>query len=125
MHLSPPKVTPRLARILAGMLLLAGLSWSASAPRPTGTPQAGENSSEGAGGLDAWAEAIDRDKRISFTRRSAHEAIKVLEDTLSTELERTISLMAVACTEPTPVRQRPVLEVWAKTGSESESIVRA
>jgi hypothetical protein len=120
MHLSPPKVTPRLARILAGMLLLAGLSWSASAPRPTGTPQAGENSSEGAGGLDAWAEAIDRDKRISFTRRSAHEAIKVLEDTLSTELERTISLMAVACTEPTPVRQRPVLEVWAKTGSESE-----
>ena len=90
------------------------------APQIEGDSLGAEGGAVSSAEEDEWATALARDARITFTRRSAHEAGKVLEDPASTELERTVALMAIGCTFPAPVRDRPILEQWASDGTESE-----
>ncbi len=121
----------RLALFLSLPLLLCAGSWAgtlgsrravADAPLilegalPLGDSTVQEPTSD----QDVWGEAQTQDARMSFTRRSAHEAIKVLEDSEATELDRMVALMAVGCTKPTPVRERPRLESILESGTPNE-----
>ncbi len=67
--------------------------------------------------LDAWQQKIARDHRISFTRRTEHDARADLLRKEMTPTERARALMALGCARPEAIRERPVLEKWAREGS--------
>ena len=69
---------------------------------------------------DEWQQAIDRDARVSFTRRSGHDASDALVKGLPTSLEIAAALIAIGSTRPRLVRDQPLLESYLKSTSEVE-----
>jgi len=63
---------------------------------------------------ERWQSLLARDGRVRFTRRSAFDGRGVLEDRDSLPTEQAAALMAIGCTEPQPVRERPLLETWSE-----------
>ena len=68
----------------------------------------------------AWADLWARDDRVSFTRRSAHDSRLRLASGAVGATERIEALMAIGCTQPQPVRDRPMLEEWSLIGTDQE-----
>ena len=69
---------------------------------------------------ETWLALVRRDARVSFTRRSGHDArAELMAGELSLS-ERGAALMTIGCTEPQMVRVRPLLEAVAQEGEESE-----
>ncbi len=69
---------------------------------------------------EAWAELLARDARVSFTARSAFDAREALEDPDTPAGHRPAALMAIGCAEPQAIRERPLLEAWAREGDRDE-----
>lgn len=103
-----PPLRTRLSRALAAAaLFLAAVPASAAAPGSTWQGP-------------TWQELLARDARVSFTRRSGNDArVELLSGELSSH-ERAAALMAMGCTEPQMVRDRPLLEAIAQAGDELE-----
>lgn len=67
---------------------------------------------------EQWRALIERDRRLSYTGRTAAEARTVLEATTSTEEKRAIAAMALGCSGSVVERAR--LERTVKIGSDLE-----
>ena len=69
---------------------------------------------------EQWLALIGRDRQVSFTRRTEHDArTELLRPDLSSE-ERVIALVALGCARPEAFRERPTLESWASVGTLAE-----
>ncbi len=64
-----------------------------------------------------WRELQERDRRISFTPRTAHDARASLFEPELTKEERAIALMALGCARPEALRELPTLEANALEGA--------
>lgn len=69
---------------------------------------------------EEWLALVRRDARVSFTRRSGHDARAELMGGQLNLAERGAALMTIGCTEPQMVRVRPLLEAVAMEGDDSE-----
>jgi hypothetical protein len=103
--MSRPRIRPGQALAVA-VLLVTSAPASAPADAPPQDP--------------SWAEVVQRDRRVGFTRRSGHDArVEFLRGELAPG-EAAAALMAIGCTEPQMVRERPLLEASARSGRTEE-----
>jgi len=115
---------PFLAVLLALLLLpLPGAPLRAGQESSPARSEAERGQAEGERAQESllsWTELLERNERLAFTRLSGKEARRAAAAGELDEEERAAAVMAVGCTEPQPVRERPWLEGLARGGSELE-----
>ncbi len=120
---------PKTPLLAFAVCFLAG---SLAAERQTGSQLGGAQDPEASGAstskprlpvseaAPSWKSVVERDESISFTRRSGHDARSAIfsGDLGSSQLGA--ALLAIGCTEPQMVRERPLLESYAEVGTDQE-----